>query len=110
VAPELEDVVGGGQQSPFGSGGRAAAALEALGAAVVLDLAEHGLDSRLAACVELAAVVGGQDAAHEVIKAAASARAGLFAAVGVGCDEGLDALGDERTYPLMLFRAARVPA
>jgi hypothetical protein len=40
--------------------------LEALGAAVVLDLAEDGFDGCLAACVELAGVVGGQHAAHEV--------------------------------------------
>ena len=42
-------------------------ALEALGAVVVLDLAEPDSLGRLAARIELAAMVAGQDATHEVV-------------------------------------------
>jgi hypothetical protein len=52
--------------------------------AVVFELAEDGFDDGRALGVELAAVLGGQDAAHEVIEAAAAPGSGCFAAVGVG--------------------------
>jgi hypothetical protein len=62
----------------------------------VLDLPEDGLDEDLALGVELVAAVGGQDAAHEVVKAAASSGAWFFAAIGVRRDDHLDALLAER--------------
>jgi hypothetical protein len=59
VAVELEQVVGGRQQPPFGADGRSAAAQEAVSAAVGLDLPEHRLDGRLAAPIELAVALAG---------------------------------------------------
>ena len=56
---------------------------EAVGAAVALDLAEHRLDRALAFEVELFAAVAGQDAAGEVIEAAAASGARFFAPVSV---------------------------
>src|SRR3954451_16745694 len=44
VAPELEQVVGGVGEPPFGSGGGSAAAEEAIDAAVELGVGEDGLD------------------------------------------------------------------
>lgn len=65
---KLEQVVGGCDEPPLGSDRCAAAPVEAVHAAVVLGLAEHGLDHRLAAPVELPAAVGSQDAAHEGVE------------------------------------------
>jgi hypothetical protein len=76
--------------------------LEPDDAAVVLDLAEDGLDDGLALGVELAAAVAGQHAAHEVMEAADAPGSGFFAAVGVGRDDRLDALGGERVDRLGL--------
>ena len=59
--------------------------------------AQDGLDDALASEVELFAPVGGEDAAHEVVEAAAASGSGLFAAVGVGRDEHRDALADDRS-------------
>src|SRR5262245_38670247 len=59
VAVKLEEVVGGGDQPPFRADGGAASSLEAIDATVVLGLAEHGLDHRLALPVEPAAALGG---------------------------------------------------
>nr|WP_259315758.1 hypothetical protein [Capillimicrobium parvum] len=53
---ELEQVVSGGDQSPFAAAGGSAAALEASDRAVELDLGEHRLDGDLSLPVELAAV------------------------------------------------------
>jgi hypothetical protein len=55
VSPEFEQVVGGGDQSPFGAGGRSASSVEAIHAAVELGVAEHRLDDLLALAVELGA-------------------------------------------------------
>ena len=70
MAVELEEVVGGGDQPPFGADRAAAPASEAVQATVELHLREHGLDHWLAFAVELAATLGSQDAAHEVVVAA----------------------------------------
>src|SRR5918995_4106273 len=95
VAVELEEVVGGGDQSPFRADGAASSSSEAVQAAVELHLREHGLDHRLALAVELAAAIGGEDAAHLVVVAAVPVAPRGPAAAGVGRDENLDAaLGD----------------
>src|SRR6185312_17284292 len=52
VAVELEEVVGGGDQSPFRPAGGSPAALEASDLAVELDLAEDGLDGHLPLAVK----------------------------------------------------------
>jgi hypothetical protein len=54
VIVELEEVVGGGNEPPFASAGRAPTALEAFDRAVELDLAEDGLDRDLALAVKRA--------------------------------------------------------
>jgi hypothetical protein len=48
VGVELEEVVGGGDQPPFGVAGGSSAALEAVDPAVELGVAEDGLDHALA--------------------------------------------------------------
>src|SRR4051794_13696641 len=53
---------------------RSAASEESVAAAVELGVAEDGLDRGLAAGVELAARIAGQDAAHEAVEAALPAR------------------------------------
>jgi hypothetical protein len=47
VAVELEQVVGGGDQAPFGADGCPASSVEAVQAAVELGLREHRLDELL---------------------------------------------------------------
>src|SRR3954449_336384 len=74
VLVELDEVVGGGHQPPFGPCGGSAASGEAGEAAVVLGVAEDRLDQLGALFVEPAAALGGQDRAHEVIGAAVPAR------------------------------------
>ena len=74
VAVELEEIVGGGDQSPFRPAGRSAAALEALDHAVELELAEHRLDRDLALAVERPPAGRGEHTPHEVIEAAGPAR------------------------------------
>jgi hypothetical protein len=54
VAVELEEIVGRGDEPPFGAAGGSAAALEAADLAVELDLSEDGLDRGLALAVERA--------------------------------------------------------
>ena len=44
VLVQLQQVVGGGDQAPFGSAGGSAASLEAVDAAVELRVGEDGLD------------------------------------------------------------------
>src|SRR5687767_6958788 len=73
VAVKLQQVVGGGDQAPLCRDGGSASSLEAGDPAVVFGLTEHGLDHRLALPVEPAAALGGQDAAHERVKAAVPA-------------------------------------
>src|SRR5215217_3189220 len=82
VAPELEEVVGGGDESPFGAGGVSAAAVEAVDAAVELRLAEDGLDHRLAFAVELGAAVGREPLAHRGVGAAFPAGPRAFSSAG----------------------------
>src|SRR4051794_28294848 len=74
VSVELEEVVGGGDQSPFRADRAAASSSEAIDAAVELRVGEDRLDHRLALAVELAAGLGRQDSAHEGVKAAVPAR------------------------------------
>ena len=52
VAVELEEVVCGGDQSPFRPGGRSASSREPVEPAIELHLREHRLDHRLAFSVE----------------------------------------------------------
>jgi hypothetical protein len=94
VSVKLEEVVGGGDQAPFGSDGGSAASLEAGHAAVVLGVAEDGLDHRLTPSVELAAALAGEDAAHEVVIAARPTGPRALAFAGVGRDEHLAAARD----------------
>jgi len=92
---ELEEVVGGHAEPPFGSDGGSSAAVEAGDATVVLRIAEHGLDDVLSLPVERLAVLGGKDAAHEVIDPAAPARSGCGSQAGLGPDQDRDALGGQ---------------
>src|SRR5947209_18548224 len=73
VLVELEEVMGGRDQSPFGPRGGAAASGEARESAVVFGVAEDRFDELFALSVELVAAVGGQRGAHEVIGAAGPA-------------------------------------
>lgn len=57
-----------------------------------LGLGEDRLDHALAFWVELAAAVGLEDPAHEVVKPAVPAGAGAATFAGVGWDQNLDAL------------------
>src|SRR5918994_518240 len=84
VAVELEEVVGGGDQPPFGADGAASSSSEAVQAAVELHLGERGLDHRLALAVELAAAHAGQHVAHLVVAAAVPVAPRGPLAAGVG--------------------------
>src|SRR5205807_2850596 len=59
VLPELEQVMGRGDQSPFGPARPQASSLEPVDPSVVFGLREHGLDDRLSLPVELFAFLGG---------------------------------------------------
>src|SRR3954463_12083339 len=76
VAPELQEVAGGGDHAPFGARGGSAAAEEAVGAAVELRVGEDRLDHLLALPVKLAVGVGLEDVAHEGVAAAVPAWSG----------------------------------
>src|SRR5439155_5536049 len=78
--PELEQVVGGGDQPPLGSAGGQSSSLEAVGAAVVFGLAEDRLDRLHALAVQRASKLGPQHGAHEVITAATEVGVGVLAA------------------------------
>src|SRR3954452_15028877 len=101
VSVKLEEVVGGGDQPPFRADGGAASSLESIDAAVVLGLAEHGLDHRLALPVEPAAMLGREHATHERVGAAIPAwpRAAAFA--GVRRDQDRDPLVDDPFHLLL---------
>lgn len=58
VLVELDEVVGGRHEPPFGAGGGSAAAVEAGEAAVVFGVAENRLDQLLALLVEPASLLG----------------------------------------------------
>src|SRR3954469_14899929 len=73
VLVKLAEVVGGGHEPPFGTDGGAAAALEPGEAAVVFGVAEDRFDRLAALLVELAAEVGREHRAHEVVGAAVPA-------------------------------------
>src|SRR3954468_24892322 len=98
VPPELQAVVGGGDQAPFRAGSGSAAALEAVAAAVEPGVGEHRLDHALALGVEAAAAIGRQDATHERVEPAVPAGPGAFALAGVGRDQHLDPALDERVH------------
>jgi hypothetical protein len=70
---ELEEVVRGRNEPPFGSDGRASSSSEPVDAAVELRLTEDGLDHRLALALKLAAALAREDAAHERVIAACPA-------------------------------------
>src|SRR5215210_2706983 len=74
VLVELEEVMGGRDQSPFGPGGGSAASGEAGESAVVFGVTEDRFDELFALSVELVAAFFGQRGAHEVIGAAGPAR------------------------------------
>jgi len=87
---------GGHAEAPFGADGGSSAAVGKRGdAAVVFGVAEDGLDDVLSLSVERLAVLGGQDAAHEVIEPAAPARPGCGSQARLGPDQDRDAVGGE---------------
>ncbi len=65
MSVELEEVVGGGDQSPFGPDRGSSSSSEAVDPAVELGVGEDRLDDRLALAVQHAAALAGQDTAHE---------------------------------------------
>jgi hypothetical protein len=98
VPPELQQVVGGGDQAPLRAGRRSAAALEAVAAAVELRVGKDGLDHALALGVKAAAAVAIKHPAHEAIEAAVPARAAALALAGVGRDQDRHAAIDDRLH------------
>src|SRR4051794_23354904 len=107
VSVKLEEVVGGGDEPPFGPDRASASSVEAGHAAIVFGLTEDGLDHRLAAAVELAAALAGQDAAHEVVVAAGPSRPRCLAFARIRWDEHL-AAGGVRAFHLTLVPVAGV--
>jgi hypothetical protein len=99
---ELEKVVRGRDEPPFGADGRAASSSETVDAAVELRLTEHGLDHRLALAVKPAAALAGEDAAHEGVIAACPAAASALALAGVRRDQHLDATIDDVLHLLLM--------
>src|SRR3954451_11414791 len=95
---EFDEVVGGGDQSPFGAGGGAAASGEAGEAAVVFGVTEDRLDQLFALRVELVTALGRERVAHEVIGAAGPAGPGAAAAAGVGRDQHRDAIAGDLVH------------
>jgi hypothetical protein len=61
----------------------------------VFGVAEHGLDDVLSLPVERLAVLGGQDAAHEVIDPAAPTRPGRGPQARLGPDQDRDAVAGQ---------------
>ena len=102
MSVELEEVVRGGDQSPFGADGGSASSSEAVDAAVELRVGEDRLDDRLALAVELAAALAGEDPAHERVKAAVPAGPRAFSALGVGRDQHRDAAIDDPLHLLLM--------
>src|SRR3954449_12086805 len=102
VLVKFAEVVGGGHEPPFGAEGGAAASLELGEAAVVFGVAEDRFDRLAALLVELAAEVGREHRAHEVVGAAVPA--GPFrlvlAAAGGGGGQHHDALAAGWGSPL----------
>jgi hypothetical protein len=92
---ELEQVVGGHAEPPFGHDGGSSAAMESGDTAVVFGVAEPGLDDVLSLWVERLAVLGGADVAHEVVDPAAPARHGRCSQAGSGPDQDGDAVAGE---------------
>src|ERR687886_548359 len=89
VAVELQEVVGGGDQSPFRPARRSSAALEAVDPSVELRVSEYRLDQRGAFLVERLAGVGLKHAPHERVRAALPAGPWVFAVARVGRDQHL---------------------
>src|SRR3954451_24073044 len=102
VSVELEEVVGGGDESPFGAHGGSASSVEAAHSAVELRLAKDRLDHRLALAVELAAMLAGKDPAHERVVAAVPARPWALSSARVGRDQDLDAAIDDVLHLLVM--------
>src|SRR4051794_25708866 len=81
VRVKLQQIVRGGDQPPLRARRDSAAALEAVDATVELCVGEGRLNHCAAPSVELAAMIGRQDSAHEGVEAAVPARAGAFVSV-----------------------------
>src|SRR5919197_1681582 len=64
---KLQEVVSRSDQPPFRASGRPTSSFEAIDPTVGLDLGEDRLDHALAFGVELAASLGGDHPAHEVV-------------------------------------------
>src|SRR3954451_5656476 len=60
VSVRLEEVVGGGDEPPFGPDRASASSVEARHPAVVFGLAEDGLDHRPAGGAKTGAIIGGR--------------------------------------------------
>src|SRR3954447_1982919 len=102
VSVELEEVVGGRDEAPLGADGGASSSSEAVHAAVELRLAEHRLDHRLALPVKRAAVVAGEDSAHEGVVAAVPAAPGTLALGGVGGNQDRGAAINDAFHLLLM--------
>jgi len=88
--------VGGGDESPLRSARGDTSPLESGDVAVVLDLAEDGLDRVFSLAVKDASVVAGDHAAHEVITRSFAVLAdALLGVLAVGWYEWPDASGGE---------------
>jgi hypothetical protein len=104
---QLEQVVGGHGQAPFGADGGSPAAVEPADAAVVFGVGEDRLDDVLSLLVERFAVLGREHVAHEVIDAAAPARPRCCSEPGVGSDQDGDA-GAGEPLDLLAVPVARI--
>jgi hypothetical protein len=69
--------------------------LESVGAAVVLDVREDGLDHHLALLVERVADLAFKDASHERVETFVASGPGCLALERLGADERLDAVAHE---------------
>src|SRR3954451_23800272 len=101
---QAEQVVGGSHEAPLGAGSGSAASVESDKAAVVLGVAEDGFDQLGASFVELAAALGGEGGAHEVVSAAGPARSlGLVdAPAGIGRYPHRDAVAGDLVHLLQM--------
>ena len=104
---KLEEIVGRRDEAPLGPDGGASSSSEAVHAAVELRVAEHGLDHRLALPVKRAAVVAGEDSAHEGVVAAFPAAAATRALAGVRGNQDRDA-AINNAFHLLLMPVAGV--
>src|SRR4051795_11684661 len=98
VSVELQEVVGGRDEAPLGADGGASSSSEA----VELRVAEHRLDHRLALPIKRAAVVAGEDSAHEGVVAPFPAAPGALALAGVRRDQHRDAAIDDAFHLVLM--------